>query len=52
MTQKILDRFSSLIEEGDSIYQKCEAAGSGYNPELQSAFIEWQMKSKNISLYS
>ncbi|MDC4563635.1 DUF4145 domain-containing protein [Acinetobacter baumannii] len=48
MTQKILDRFSSLIEEGDSIYQKSEVAGSGYNPELHSAFIEWQMKSKNI----
>ena len=48
MAQKILDRFSSLVNEGNSIYQKFESSGSGYNAELNSDFIEWQMKSKNI----
>ncbi len=48
MDQKILDRFSSLVNEGNSIYQKFESSGSGYNAELNSDFIEWQMKSKNI----
>lgn len=48
MTQKILDRFSSLVNEGNLIYKKFESSGSGYNAELNSDFIEWQMKSKNI----
>ena len=30
------------------IYKKFESSGSGYNAELNSDFIEWQMKSKNI----
>ena len=48
MTQKILDRFSSLVNEGNLIYKKFESSGPGYNAELNSDFIEWQMKSKNI----
>ena len=48
MAQKILDRFSSLVNEGNLIYKKFESSGSGYNAELNSDFIEWQMKSKNI----
>ena len=48
MTQKILDRFSSLVNEGNLIYKKFESSGSGYNAELNSDFIDWQMKSKNI----
>lgn len=48
MTEKLINRFATLIEEGEHLYNSLNANSSGYNAELSAKAIEWTVKSQNI----
>lgn len=48
MGQKLINRFTSLIEEGESLCIAYESKSTDYDPKLHADFIEWTIKSQRI----